>query len=168
MDHVDRVLDQWRRERPDLDVSPMGTTGRINRLSRLFVQEMEKNWGKFDLHHASFDVLATLRRSGPPYALTPGELLATTMVTSGTMTNRIDQLEKNGLVVRAQSGPDRRSFQVKLTAKGRTLIDGVMAEHVKTLQALTSAVSKSELKVLNGLLQKMLLHFERSQSADLK
>src|SRR5688572_30503033 len=123
MDHVDAILAQWRRERSDLDVTPMAITGRINKLSRHFVGEMGKTWEKFGLHHASFDVLATLRRSGPPYALSPSELIASTMVTSGTMTNRIDQLEKAGLVARVQSEDDKRSFRVGLTAKGRALID---------------------------------------------
>jgi DNA-binding MarR family transcriptional regulator len=160
VDHVDVILAQWRRERSDLDVTPMAITGRINKLSRHFVGEMSKTWDKFGLHHASFDVLATLRRSGPPYALSPTELIASTMVTSGTMTNRIDQLENTGLVARVQSQNDKRSFRVGLTAKGRTLIDKAAREHVKTLHRLTQMLSKEEAKVLSSILRKMLLSFE--------
>lgn len=161
MDHVDAVLEQWRKERRDLDVTPMGTTGRINRLSSLFVREMEKTWAKFGLRHAAFDVLATLRRAGPPYALSPGDLVSSTMVTSGTMTNRIDQLEKAGLVVRTQREQDKRSFEIALTAKGRALIDKAVEEHVKTLQRLTGGISPKELKTLNSILRKVLLNMER-------
>jgi DNA-binding MarR family transcriptional regulator len=160
MDHVDGILAQWRRERSDLDVTPMATTGRINKLSRHFVDEMSRTWDRFGLHHASFDVLATLRRSGPPYALSPSELIASTMVTSGTMTNRIDQLEAAGLVARVQSEHDKRRFRVGLTAKGRALIDKAAGEHVKTLHRLTKMLSKEEAKTLNSILRKMLLSFE--------
>jgi DNA-binding MarR family transcriptional regulator len=164
MDHVDTVLEQWRKERSDLDVTPMATTGRINRLSRLFLREMEKTWSKFGLHHAAFDVLATLRRSGPPYALTPGELMASTMVTSGTITNRIDQLERVGLVVRAPSREDKRSLKVGLTAKGRALIDKAVEEHVETLHRLTTLISEKEIKTLNSLLRKLLVKLEEPSS----
>ncbi len=160
MDHVDAILEQWRQERSDLDVTPMAVTGRINRLSSLFVREMEKTWGKFGLHHAAFDVLATLRRSGPPYTLSPGELMTRTMVTSGTMTNRIDQLEIARLVARVQSQQDKRSFRVGLTAKGLALIDKAVEEHVKTLHRLTSTISKKEINTLNSILRKMLSSFE--------
>jgi DNA-binding MarR family transcriptional regulator len=160
VDHVDAILEQWRKERSDLNVAAMGTAGRINRLSRLYVREMAQTWKKFGLHHASFDVLATLRRSGPPYALSPADLLTATMVTSGTMTNRIDQLAKAGLVVRAQNDRDKRSVHICLTAKGRALIDDAVEAHVKTLHRLTKALSKKELKMLNDLLRKMLLDFE--------
>lgn len=163
MDHVDNVLAQWRRERSDLDVSPMATTGRVKRLAGFFLREMEKTWGEFDLHQASFDVLATLRRAGPPYALSPSELIASTMVTSGTMTNRIDQLEKAGLVSRVQSEDDKRSFSIGLTKKGRALIDKALGEHVDTLHRLTGMLSKKEEKQLNALLQKMLLSFENTR-----
>jgi DNA-binding MarR family transcriptional regulator len=165
MDHVDAILRQWRSERPDLDVTAMGTTGRINRLSGLFVREMEKTWARFGLHHAAFDVLATLRRSGPPYALSPGELITRTMVTSGTMTNRIDQLEKAGWVRRTQKEQDKRRFQIALTPQGRALIDRALAEHVKTLRRLTDGIAPKELTTLNGLLGKMLLNLEGAPDA---
>src|SRR5690606_17581665 len=109
MDRVDEILAQWNRERPDLDVGPMGLTGRIKRLAQHLTRETEKTLSAHGLTGPSFDVLATLRRSGPPYALSPGDLLATMMITSGTMTNRIDQLEKAGLVKRTSNPKDGRS-----------------------------------------------------------
>ena len=118
MDHVERILAQWRKERPDLEVAPMGLIGHLKRLLLHLSREMEKTWAEHGMNAASFDVLATLRRSGPPFALSPGDLIASTMVTSGTMTNRIDQLEKVGLVERKQSEEDRRSFLISLTGQG--------------------------------------------------
>ena len=106
MDHVDKTLAQWRRERPDLEVSPMGLIGRVKRLMLCLSREMEKTWAENGLSTAGFDVLATLRRSGPPFTLSPGDLIASTMVTSGTMTNRIDQLEKVGFVEHVQNPED--------------------------------------------------------------
>ena len=132
MDHVDRILAQWRQERPDLDVGPMGLIGRAKRLTLCLTREMEKTWSRFCLNAASFDVLATLRRSGAPFRLSPSDLMASTMVTSGTMTNRIDQLEKAGLVERKQSPEDGRSFQVCLTDKGFAVIDEAVTAHVAT------------------------------------
>src|SRR3954470_5938087 len=148
MDHVHEILAQWRKERPDLDTSPMATTGRVKRLGHFFTREMERTWAKFGLRQASFDVLATLRRSGPPYTLSPGELVTSTMVTSGTMTNRIDQLEKAGLVIRTQKEHDKRSFEVALTPKGLALIDKAVEKHVKTLHRLTGGISRQELSTL--------------------
>lgn len=153
MDHVDKVLAQWRAERPDLDVAPMGLIGRIKRLSLSLTREMEKTWSRFGLNSASFDVLATLRRAGPPFSLSPGELIASTMVTSGTMTNRIDQLEKAGLVERTQSAEDRRSFKISLTEEGFRVIDAAVTEHVKTQQALVAGLSAEERMQLDALLK---------------
>ena len=160
MDHVNEILRQWQQERPDLDVRPMATTGRVKRLAHIFGQEMEQVFSQFDLNNACFDVLATLRRSGPPYALPPGKLMASTMVTSGTMTNRIDQLEKVGLVRRIQSEDDKRSFSIELTAKGLGVIDKAVTQHVKNLHRLTGILSKKEEAALNKILLKMLVHFE--------
>jgi DNA-binding MarR family transcriptional regulator len=160
MDHVDWVLAQWRKERPDLNAAPMAISGRIRRLGTFFVRKMEQTWGEFGLNQASFDVLATLRRSGPPFALSPTELIESTMVTSGTMTHRIDQLEDAGLVVRVQSDQDGRSYRIRLTPRGRALIDKALEKHVETLRQLTHALSKKEEHTLNELLRKMLLSFE--------
>ena len=162
MDHVDRILAQWRRERPDLDVAPMGLIGRIKRLSQHLTREMEQTWAAHGLNLASFDVLATLRRAGPPYRLSPGDLMATTMVTSGTMTNRIDQLEKAGLVERIPNPEDGRSFLIALSQQGFALIDEAATAHVATQERLVSGLSKKDRKALDALLKAYLAGFEES------
>ena len=161
MDHVDRILAQWRTERPDLEVEPMGLIGRIKRLMAHLSREMGETWTEHGLNAASFDVLATLRRSGPPFALSPGDLIASTMVTSGTMTNRIDQLEKAGLVERKQSDEDRRSFLISLTDKGFRVIDAAVEAHVETQSKLVSGLSKKDREQLDSLLRAFLMNFEK-------
>lgn len=161
MDHVDRILAQWRQERPDLELAPMALIGRIKRLSLYLSREMEKTWAKYDLNAASFDVLATLRRSGPSFALSPGDLMASTMVTSGTMTNRIDQLEKAGLVERRQSPDDRRSFLISLTDEGFRVIDAAVSDHVKTQEKLVSGLAARDRRQLDTLLKVFLADFEK-------
>lgn len=153
MDHVDRILAQWRKERPDLDVAPMGLIGRVKRLMLCLSREMEKTWAEYGLNTASFDVLATLRRSGPPFTLSPGDLIASTMVTSGTMTNRIDQLQKAGFVDRVPNPEDGRGFLISLTDEGLQVIDKAVAAHVKTQAKLVSGLSKKEQRELDALLK---------------
>ena len=160
MDKVDKIIGQWNQERPDLDVGPMELIGRFKRISQYLRQEMAKTFSEYDLNLANFDVLATLLRSGPPYALSPNELIASTMVTSGTMTNRIDQLTKSGLVERVKNPNDGRSVAVSLTKAGHKVIDSALAAHVITLSKLTSNLSKDEQKRLNDLLRKFLANFE--------
>ena len=160
MDHVDRILEQWNRERPDLDVAPMGLLGRIARLRTHLAREVEQTLAAHGLNSATFDVLATLRRSGPPYALSPGDLLATTMVSSGTMTNRLDQLEKAGLVARTHNPEDRRSVIIGLTEKGRAVVDEAVTSHVANQHRLVESLSSEERKQLDGLLRTFLGHFE--------
>ncbi len=160
MDRVDAILDQWNRERPDLDVAPMGLIGRIRRLSQHLLRDMEKTFARHGLNSATFDVLATLRRSGPPYALSPGALLATMMITSGTMTNRIDQLEKAGLVERRVNPDDGRSVLVSLTERGFAVIDAAVTDHVETQKRLTSSLAPDDRTALNALLRKYLACFE--------
>ena len=160
MDHVDKILAQWNHTRPDLDVEPMGLLGRLNRVSLHASRATSKTFARYGLNKASFDVLATLRRSGAPYQLSPSDLLATMMVTSGTMTNRIDQLEKAGLVARIPNPEDGRGFIISLTQLGFEKIDAAVSEHVETLIQLTSDLSADERKVLNALLKKFLYCFE--------
>jgi DNA-binding MarR family transcriptional regulator len=160
MDHVDRILAQWNRERPDLDVEPMGLLGRISRLSTHLAREVEKTLAGHGLNSASFDVLATLRRSGPPYRLSPGDLVATTMVSSGTMTNRLDQLEKAGLIERSHNPDDRRGVIIALTAKGFTLVDEAVSAHVENEHRLIQGLDAQERAALGGLLRKFLKEFE--------
>ncbi|MCR6500641.1 MarR family transcriptional regulator [Shinella sp. CPCC 101442] len=160
MDHVDRILAQWNRERPDLDVEPMGLLGRITRLRTHLAREVEKALGAHGLNSASFDVLATLRRSGPPYRLSPGDLIATTMVSSGTMTNRLDQLEKAGLIERSHNPDDRRGVIIALTPKGLALVDEAVTFHVENQHRLLDGLSAEERAALDGLLRKFLGDFE--------
>jgi len=160
MDHVDRILDQWRRERPDLDVTAMGILGRLKRLSTHLSPEVEAVLQQNGLSSSSFDVLATLRRSGAPYRLSPGDLLATTMVTSGTMTNRIDQLEKAGLVERVVNPQDRRSVLIALTEKGFALVERTVTEHVVNQNRLVESLPADEKAMLDGLLRRLLAAFE--------
>lgn len=160
MDHVDRILAQWNRERPDLDVEPMGLLGRISRLSTHLAREVEKTLAGHGLNSASFDVLATLRRSGPPYRLSPGDLVATTMVSSGTMTNRLDQLEKAGLIERSHNPDDRRGVIIALTAKGFALVDEAVSAHVENEHRLIQGLDAQERAALGGLLRKFLKEFE--------
>ncbi|MFD0258098.1 MarR family winged helix-turn-helix transcriptional regulator [Kitasatospora indigofera] len=140
-DHVDKLLEQWHRERPDLDVSPMAVIGRLKRLTRLIEADLRRTFAEHGLDPASFDVLATLRRSGPPYRLTPAELMRTSMVTSGAVTQRLDRLEARGLVARTPSESDGRVVHVALTADGRALIDQALPDHVATEHRLLAGLT---------------------------
>lgn len=161
MDQVDKILSQWQQERPDLEVAPMGTVGRIKRLNQHFAHGMEKTWSAHGLNGASFDVLATLRRAGTPYALLPGDLMVSTMVTSGTMTHRIDQLEKAGLVERVRNPDDGRSFLISLTPRGHELIDKAVTDHVAAQEKLVASLTDEQRAQLDDLLRQLLIGFER-------
>ncbi len=160
MDRIDKILEQWRRERPDLDTTAMGLFGRLRNLALHLSREMEKTFGRFGLNSANFDMLATLRRSGEPYTLSPSDLMETMMVSSGTMTNRIDQLERAGLVARSQNPDDGRSFLISLTPKGLELIDAAVTAHVETQKRLIATLSEGERKALDRLLRNYLADFE--------
>lgn len=156
MNQVDRILEQWGRVRPDLDVTPMGLTGRLKRIARILEREMEPVFAAHGLNLASFDVLATLLRSGEPFRLSPGELIENSMVTSGTMTNRIDQLVKGGLVERVPNPEDGRSVHIALTKKGRRVIDHAIEDHVENLHRLTTGIDENAFARLDRLLQQYL------------
>lgn len=161
MDHVDRILAQWRQQRPDLDVGPMGVIGRMKRLHDRLATGLQKVFAEHGLNGASFDVLATLRRSGEPYALSPSELVDWTMVTSGTMTNRLDRLESAGLIERRPNPKDGRGSVVALTDQGFRLIDQVVSEHVANQHALVSGLDASSMAQLDGLLKDWLAVLDR-------
>lgn len=160
MDHVNNILKQWQRERPDLNVAPMGTLGRLKRLNHYLMRAMEKTWAEYGLNDSSFDVLATLRREGPPYALSPSDLMASTMVTSGTMTHRLQQLEKVGLVERIKNPEDGRGFLISLSQQGFALIDEAVAAHVETQARLVSGLSEEQQTQLDHLLKEFLAGLE--------
>jgi DNA-binding MarR family transcriptional regulator len=154
-DPVDRLLQQWARERPDLDVSPMGVVGRISRLARRIDLAQRETFARYDLDPAGFDVLATLRRSGEPYALTPGQLMRSAMVTSGAITQRLDRLEARGLVARGGHPEDGRAVLVALTDEGRELVDRVLPDHLATEQRLLAGLRKEDRAQLARLLRAM-------------
>ncbi|MBY5442986.1 MarR family transcriptional regulator [Rhizobium leguminosarum] len=160
LDHVDKILAQWRRERPDLDVEPMGILGRLKRLSTHLGREVETVLMKQGLSSSAFDVLATLRRAGAPHRLSPGELLEMTMVSSGTMTNRIDQLEKAGYVERILNPEDRRSVLIALTEKGLATVEHAVDAHVANQHRLSKNLSAADKAELDRLLRKFLADFE--------
>jgi DNA-binding MarR family transcriptional regulator len=142
-DHVDMVLAQWAAQRPDLDVSPMAVIGRLSRLARVVDARLNRTFASHGLDRASFDVLATLRRSDPPHRLTPTELMASSMVTSGAITQRVDRLAARGLVTRTPSAKDGRSQEVSLTAEGFALVERVLPDHLATEQRILAPLDAS-------------------------
>jgi DNA-binding MarR family transcriptional regulator len=159
-DHVDEILDQWARERPDLDASPIGLIGRLHRLADVLNAELRTVFAEAGLGDGDFDVLVTLRRHGAPYELTPGELGASTMVTSSAVTKRIDRLERAGLVTRTVSNADARSRRIRLTEQGVALVDGLMARHVANEARLVSGFTDAERTQLADLLRRWGRHLE--------
>ncbi|AJG17491.1 MarR family winged helix-turn-helix transcriptional regulator [Cupriavidus basilensis] len=159
-DRVDHILAQWARERPDLDAAPMGIIGRVWRLARHTDRAVESALAPTGLNTWEFDVLATLRRSGPPYAMSPGALIDSLMITSGTMTNRIDHLERAGLVRRSPNPDDRRGLLIELTQPGRVRIDHALEVHVANEHRLLERLSAAERRQLASLLRRWLQGFE--------
>lgn len=155
-DHVDRVLEQWRTERPDIDPTPMGVVGRIKRASRLLERSLGKNFAVHDLQAWEFDILATLRRSGTPYRLTAGALVDASIVTSGAITNRIDRLVARNLVTRETDPANRRSVLITLTDTGHQLIDRIVVDHVDHEKQLLMTLSSREQEQLARILRKLL------------
>jgi DNA-binding MarR family transcriptional regulator len=153
-DHVDEILAQWARERPDLDASPIGLIGRLHRLADVLNVELRKVFAEAGLGDGDFDVLVTLRRHGAPYELTPGDLGAATMVTSSAVTKRIDRLERAGLVSRTVSPDDARSRRIRLTDAGFALVDRLMADHVANERRLVSGLSDDDRSQLADLLRR--------------
>ncbi|PBC20633.1 MULTISPECIES: MarR family transcriptional regulator [unclassified Mesorhizobium] len=157
MDRAAKAIEQWKRERPDLDVSPMGVLGRLNEASSLIARDrLAPLFAQFGLQAGEFDVLATLRRSGSPYALTPTDLYEATMVTSGAMTNRLDRLEKAGLILRGPHPNDRRGIVVQVTEKGLALIDEALTAHVANEHEILAGLTPAERETLSHLLEKLI------------
>jgi DNA-binding MarR family transcriptional regulator len=160
LDEIDRARDQWRAQRPELDTAPMETVGRILRVNFLAGIKMRSLFQRNGLDWGGVDVLATLRRSGPPYRLTPTYLYRELVLTSGAMTHRIDALERATFVERRPDPEDRRGSLIGLTLKGRTLIDRVMDEHMKGEAQVAASLTRAEQKTLAKLLKKLLLPLE--------
>ena len=159
-DHVEHLLEQWRRERPDIDASPMGIVARISRLARILDRQVEEGYAEYGLNTAQFGVLAALRRAGEPYCLTPTSLYNSLLVSSGAMTNRLERLTAAGYVRRIPDPSDGRSILVALTPKGKRLIDRVVARHYDLERELLSSLSAADQLRLATTLRKLLLEFE--------
>ncbi|MET0686872.1 MAG: MarR family transcriptional regulator [Solirubrobacteraceae bacterium] len=160
-DDVDAVIEQWDRERPDLDSSPIGIVGRVSRLARELEVLMEPTYREHGLEGGWYDVLATLRRSGPPYRLRPNELAGTTMLTSSGTTKRLDRLEAAGLIARTPDPTDRRGTQITLTDAGHAALDATIEAHLDNERDLIAALSPAEQEQLAGLLRKLRLGLPR-------
>lgn len=156
MDAIDGVLEQWRRERPDLDLTAMGVFGRLARLARLIEAAVEAVFARHGLRQGEFDVLAALRRSGPPYTLIPSELAAVLMMSRAGMTNRLDRLETAGLIERSLDAADRRSFRITLTERGREVIDATLTDHAANLAGLAAHLSDDDARDLDRIARGML------------
>ncbi|PKG58704.1 MULTISPECIES: MarR family winged helix-turn-helix transcriptional regulator [unclassified Shewanella] len=163
MDDIDKVVAQWGEEKPHLQTLPMEIFGRIMRLQKHIEAEIAACHKQYGLTLGEFDVLATLRRSGEPFNLTPSALLSSMMLTSGAMTNRLDKLESKGFIERVHSTEDRRSVSVGLTEKGFAIIDEAIEEHVRIQHQLVQQLSDAEKPELNQLLKTWLAAFEGGQ-----
>lgn len=151
-DAVDSILAQWHRERPDLDVSPMGVIGRLKRCAALVQQQLDATFAEFDMSGWEFDMLATLRRAGAPYRLAPTALFSTLMVTSGTMTHRLQRLEARGWIARVPNPDDARSTLVQLTDDGFALIERAVEAHVANEHRMLAPLTRATLiNVESGL-----------------
>ena len=154
-DVVDQIVAQWKQERPDLDPSPMAIFGRIARIFALQRGAQSKVHRPYGLNHASFDVLANLRRSGAPHRKTASSLAESSMISTGGMTFRVDGLEAEGLLRRVRDPDDRRVVHAELTPKGLELIDRAIADHVQMLANLLEALSPEERDQLAALLARL-------------
>ena len=161
-DAIDEVVAAWTRERPDLDLSAIAVAGRLGRLALRLGPAQDRVLAEFALQDGGFDVLATLRRSGEPYTLTPTHLSNELMLSRSGVTSRLDRLEAAGLVERTLDPADRRSFRIRLTDQGTSLVDAAMTAHTANVTRLMSSLSPSELTSLDNALRKLLRHFEVS------
>lgn len=155
-DFTDALVDQWRRERPDLDFWPVDVVGRVGRLARLLEREFRVFFAEHGLEKGEWDVLAALRRSGEPYAVTAGTLLRSELLTSGAVTNRVDRMEEKGLVERVRDTQDRRAVLVRLTDRGRALADELIGSHLANEERLLAHLTRDENAVLADSLRKLL------------
>jgi DNA-binding MarR family transcriptional regulator len=160
-DAMDVILEQWARERPDLDCSPMGVIGRISQLQREVFLAQRATFARHGLDAASFDVLAALRRAGEPYQLTPTALMRTALVTSGAITQRLDRLEEKRLITRGRSDADGRAVVVTLTDEGWAAVETALPDHLETERGMLAALSEDERAQLAGLLRRWLVALGR-------
>jgi DNA-binding MarR family transcriptional regulator len=159
-DEVDELVAAWRVQRPDLDVEPLQVLSRVSRLARHLDIARRGAFASHGLEPWEFDVLSALRRAGPPFQLTPGSLLRATLVTSGTMTNRIDRLAAAGLVRREPDPRDRRGVLVTLTEQGQEVVDGALTDLLDREQALLAGLGEDQRSQLAGMLRTLLAPFD--------
>ena len=160
-DEVDRLVEAWQRERADLDLTPMEVLSRVTRLGHHLDHARRQAFAEHAIESWEFDVLAALRRSGPPYRLSPGRLLKETLVTSGTMTNRVDRLVTRGWVEREPDPTDRRGVIVRLTPTGMAVVDSALSDLLAHEHDLLAELGAGERDDLAGLLRRLLRPFER-------
>ncbi|QWS32614.1 MarR family winged helix-turn-helix transcriptional regulator [Curtobacterium aetherium] len=156
-DEVDRIVAAWGRERPDLDFAPLDVLSRVDRLARHLDRARRQAFDAAGMEPWEFDVLSALRRAGGPYELSPKALLQQTLVTSGTMTNRVDRLAARGLVARRTDPRDGRGILVSLTAAGRAAVDAAIADLLRAERSILSGVTANEQSQLAGLLRRLIL-----------
>jgi DNA-binding MarR family transcriptional regulator len=159
-DEVDRLVDAWQRQRPDLDVTPMHVLSRVTRLAHHLARARRAVFSEHGLEVWAFDVLAALRRAGPPYELSPGQLLRETLVTSGTMTNRLDRLETRGLLTRFPDPGDRRGVVVRLTPAGRHQVDAALEGLLAHERELLAGLDRRDQRQLGQLLRELVAPFD--------
>ena len=155
-DHVDEIVAQWRRERPDLDVAPLALFGRLFRVVQLADGSLSGEFGGHGLQPGWFDLLAALRRAGAPYELNPTELMRATLLSSGGVTKRLDRLEEAALVERRPDPADRRGTLVRLTRRGKAVTDRALEAHVANEAELLSSLTAADRRALDDLLRKLL------------
>jgi DNA-binding MarR family transcriptional regulator len=159
-DRIGAILEQWARERPDIETLPMGVVGRIQRAAQALRPRLDATHASFGLLGESFDVLAALRRAGKPYRLTPTQLYEQLMLSSGAVTNRLERLAEAGLIERRPDPNDGRSSLVLLSPKGLKTIERAVGEHVRNEAALLGALSRAEQVQLSGLLERLLISWD--------
>ena len=163
-DHVDEIVDQWRRERPDLNVAALGLFGRLFRVVHLADAELGKEFGRHGLQPGWFDLLVALRRAGAPYELNPTELRRATLISSGGVTKRLDRLEEAALVERRPDPADRRGTLVRLTRRGKSVIDRAVEAHVANEVRLLGSLGAADRRALDALLRTLLSDLERAEA----
>jgi DNA-binding MarR family transcriptional regulator len=160
-DHIDEIVAQWQRERPDLDTAALATLGRLFRVAQLAEPFLSAPLRELGLQPGWFDLLAALRRAGKPHQLTPTDLMRATMLSSGGMTKRLDRLAEAGLIERSPDPRDRRGTLVRLTSKGRAMIDQAIGLHIQNEARLLDVLTTTERQALNRSLQTLLVALER-------
>ncbi len=163
-DLVATIVEQWRVERPDLDPAPVGIVGRLSRLSRYVTDDLVAVYRRFGLTEGEFDILATLRRTGRPFELSPGALREATMVTKGAVSKRLDALERKGLALRAASADDGRGRVVRLTDAGLALIDEAMVAHLENEARMVAALPEHDRAELERILALWARHYETERA----